>query len=146
MNFPYLVPSLLFLSILVTPALAQSPSDYSYRWPTEHTERAALVRNLVAEYSEPYGLSRSRQDFIISIINCENKELDPTLQSRIMQRDGTREESYGLAQIHLPSHPTITKEQATDPWYAIKFITTEVALGHENMWTCARMIQSRDDS
>jgi hypothetical protein len=32
------------------------------------------------------------------------------------------EESYGIAQIHLPSHPDITKEQALDPDFAIKWM------------------------
>jgi hypothetical protein len=103
------------------------------------------VKTLVANYAEPHGLSEARQAFIVSIIRCENRELEPSLQSRIIQKDGTREESYGLAQIHLPSHP-ITKEEATDPYFAIEFITNQVAAGRENMWTCARMLKERGPS
>lgn len=32
------------------------------------------------------------------------------------------EESYGLAQIHLPSHPHISKEQALNAYFAIDFM------------------------
>lgn len=114
-------------------------------WPTSIEERQQAVQTLVSHYAEPYKLSPARQAFIISVMRCENRELDPELQSRIIQKDGTREESYGLAQIHLPSHP-ISKAQATDPYYAIEFIVRNVAEGRENMWTCARMLKERGPS
>jgi hypothetical protein len=34
------------------------------------------------------------------------------------------EESYGLSQIHVPSHPHITPEQALDPYFALDFLVT----------------------
>ena len=37
-------------------------------------------------------------------------------------KNGKREQSFGISQIHLPSH-NITKEQALDPEYAIKFMS-----------------------
>lgn len=37
------------------------------------------------------------------------------------------EESYGIAQIHLPSHPNITKEQALNPEFSIQWMA--------NNWT-----------
>jgi hypothetical protein len=56
---------------------------------------------------------------------------------------GDYEQSYGLVQIHLPAHPHITKEQATDPEFAIDFLARNVAKGKANMWTCARTIAMR---
>lgn len=44
------------------------------------------------------------------------------VQSRIV-KNGVREPSFGVAQIHEPSHPTITREQALDPEFAIKFMS-----------------------
>jgi len=35
---------------------------------------------------------------------------------------GEREKSFGIAQIHLPDHTTVTKEQALDPLYSITFM------------------------
>lgn len=37
------------------------------------------------------------------------------------------EESYGIFQIHLPSHPTITKEQALDVDFAVKWASDNFA-------------------
>lgn len=77
---------------------------------------------------------------------CENKDLDPTLQSRIIDSRGIREESYGLVQIHLPSHPEINLEQATDPYFSIEYIVKELKAGHEKQWSCYRIIQGLDGS
>lgn len=91
---------------------------------------------------ELYG-GRENSAFIASIIRCEAGNLDPDIQSRHIQKDGTREQSFGLAQIHLPSHPSVSREMASDPEFAISFIVREVNAGHEDMWTCARIIKSR---
>ncbi len=37
--------------------------------------------------------------------------------------NGVREPSYGIAQIHEPSHPQVTREQALDPEFSIKFMS-----------------------
>jgi hypothetical protein len=44
------------------------------------------------------------------------------IQSNVV-KNGVREDSWGLAQIHLPSHPTVSKEQTLDPEFAIKFMS-----------------------
>lgn len=49
--------------------------------------------------------------------------------------------SFGLAQIHLPAHPDITKEQATNPDFAIDFLAKNLAAGKGSMWTCFNMMQ-----
>ena len=48
--------------------------------------------------------------------------------------------SFGLAQIHLPAHPNITKEQALDPKFAIEFITSEFQKGNQWKWTCYKKL------
>ncbi len=44
------------------------------------------------------------------------------IQSNIV-KNGERELSFGIAQIHLPSHPNITQEQTLDPEFSIKFMS-----------------------
>lgn len=66
---------------------------------------------------------------------------DPSIQSGYYYK-GIREESYGLAQINLPSHTNITKEQAKDPVFAIKFMASEFALGHCTQWTGWRILKN----
>ena len=52
--------------------------------------------------------------------------------------------SYGVAQIHLPSHQNkdewITKEQALDPKWAIDWTARQFSMKRQNMWTCYRLL------
>lgn len=45
-----------------------------------------------------------------------------SIQSGATYPDGTQEQSFGLAQIHLPSHPNITREQALNAYFAIDWM------------------------
>lgn len=56
--------------------------------------------------------------------------------------NGTATTSWGIAQIHLPAHPEITKEQALDPKFAINWTAKEMAAGRGYMWTCYRKLYS----
>lgn len=49
---------------------------------------------------------------------------------------GDREDSHGLVQIHLPAHPSITKEEATNPIFAANFLAKNVSQGNARIWTC----------
>lgn len=73
-------------------------------------------------------------------IKCESNA-STTRQSEHLDPTGPngREDSWGLVQIHLPSHPTITREQAIDPDFAIDFMAKHFAKGEavrDQMWTC----------
>lgn len=46
------------------------------------------------------------------------------------------ENSYGLVQINLKAHPTITRAEATDPTYAISYLADNLKEGNGDMWTC----------
>lgn len=48
---------------------------------------------------------------------------------------GDREQSYGLAQIHVPVHP-VTVEEANNPVFAINWLAEKVASGKAHIWTC----------
>lgn len=43
--------------------------------------------------------------------------------------------SAGLVQINLPSHPEITREQAMDPEFSLRFLASEIKDGREWQWT-----------
>jgi hypothetical protein len=53
---------------------------------------------------------------------------------------GDREESHGLVQIHLPAHPSISKEQATDPEFATDFLAKGLANGKATWWSCYKQV------
>ena len=92
------------------------------------------IRREVEEQANKYGVSVVE---MWDTIKCENPDLIPELQSLIVQ-DGVREDSWGLAQIHLPSHPDVTKQEAQDPKFAINFMAKNFASGDKWMWTCWR--------
>lgn len=70
--------------------------------------------------------------FAIRVAQCESS-LNPSAV-------GDHGQSYGMWQIHLPSHPDITKEQALDPEWSTKWAMEQMAAGRARIWTCARIL------
>lgn len=76
-------------------------------------------------------------------IKCEATDPDTRMVSTTIQSfhrtvSGEREPSFGVSQIHRPSHPSVTYEQAIDPQFAIEFMAKAFAAGEQRMWTCYR--------
>jgi hypothetical protein len=98
--------------------------------------------NIVCKYAKEYSVSATQ---IANIINCENRGWNPTLQSGLYYKkdrvnegvyEGQREESYGLAQIHLPAHKNISYSQATNPDFSIEYLAKSLSEGKGSQWTC----------
>lgn len=73
------------------------------------------VRSLISQHAtgtKAYQMERT--------LECESHFNN--IQSYIIT-DGVREPSFGIAQIHQPSHPQVTMEQALDPEFAVKFMS-----------------------
>lgn len=75
----------------------------------------------------------------LGIARCESKFR--SIQSEII-KNGIQEESYGIFQIHLPSHPTVTKEEALDPYFASEW-SAEKFKKTPQMWTCYRKLYDK---
>ncbi len=83
-----------------------------------------------------------------TVISCETAgTFDPLIQSRVRYKydnakwgvkAGEQEKSFGLAAIHLPDHPEVSKEQAVDASFAIDFLAKNLKVGKGSMWTCYR--------
>jgi len=103
----------------------------------EYTKQELI--NKVYQYSEIHNQDPIK---VKRTIDCENRDWDIDLQSLLTYKagnrwgfaEGTYEKSYGLAQIHLPDHPDITYEQATDPDFAINYMAEH--LGRDVTWSC----------
>lgn len=111
--------------LLVSSLLVPLPT-YSYALPTpldvtleslphESAETEANIRYL---FMRAYAAGKDPVP-MVKTIYCESQWYN--IQSGVIT-NGAQEESYGLAQIHLPSHPHITKEQALTPEFAIDFM------------------------
>ncbi len=108
------------------------------------TERQKVVYNLVDKYSKQYKTNSERMK---KTLECENKDFDPYLQSYVKANTfNGRELSFGLAQIHLPSHTDINIDQATDPEFSIEFMAKEFSKGHANLWSCYKKIYGSNSS
>ncbi len=104
-------------------SLAELPSTNKvWEWtPKEYTE---VLRQ--------YDIPENEVKIILEVLKCESNFVNE--QSRIIT-DGVREPSYGIAQIHLPSHPDVTKEQALDEEFSIHWTAKKWKQGFR-LWTC----------
>ena len=101
-----------------------------------HTERA---KRLTMHYGAKYKVSYKD---MYEVIKCETGgTFDPTIQSQVRYSftdpdrgivEGEREESYGIAQIHLKDNPDISIEQATDMDFSIRFMAEEFSKGNQS--------------
>lgn len=69
-----------------------------------------------AEVLRQYDISEKDIETILRVLKCESNFR--SIQSEII-KNGVREPSFGIAQIHLPSHPDVTEEQALDEEFSI---------------------------
>lgn len=97
----------------------------------------AEIESKIHLYADKYNVPFQK------IYNTVDKEtggtFNPTIQSKVIYNfsnpkkgivKGTQERSYGLAQIHLPDHPDISRSQAEDIDFALSFMAKEYSLGH----------------
>ena len=111
---------------VVTPTVAAvPPKPLSIQSSSSLDEKIDIV-------ATKYGVQPS---LMRSVIKCES-----SYRTDAIGDGGT---SFGLVQINLPSHPTITKAQAFDADFALDFLASNLAKGKGDMWTCYRMITSQ---
>jgi hypothetical protein len=70
-----------------------------------------------------------------AVVSCES--------SFVKDAVGDAGMSHGAVQIHLPSHPTVTKEQAHDPEFALNWMAERWQEGSEWMWSCYQIVKSK---
>ncbi len=96
------------------------------------------IYDIVASSSATYGY---KTEDVMKLISCETGgTFDTNLQSRVIQPYG-RELSFGLAQIHIPSHPSITVSQAKDPYFAVEFIGKHWSDRNQMWLICTKKLQ-----
>jgi len=118
----YLIYSILtigLLSISLHPKelIAEAiPEEVTFAYEENDKVPQFVIDGIIERYAtgtKAYQMKRT--------IWCES--FNNNVQSYVIDRRGNREESYGLVQIHLPSHPTVTKEQALDVEFAIRWMS-----------------------
>ena len=87
------------------------------------------TKEMVVKYAKYYGVSHVT---LSRIIDCESG-FNPNAI-------GDHGKSYGLVQIFLPSHPTISKANALDPEFAIAYLAKNVA-NKTDHWSCQTILK-----
>lgn len=87
------------------------------------------IEEMVRDTQRDYGLS----DSFYNTLKCESN-FDPAAV-------GDQGTSFGVAQIHLPAHKEITKEEALDPAFAINWAARMFAQGDATLWSCYTEMQ-----
>lgn len=98
------------------------------------------LQALVARYAAEFHV---RPGAMLDTLKCEAQQnpdgtYDPRAQSNF-QYHGARENSWGLAQIHLTAHTEVSKAQAQDPDFAVRYMAEQFAAGNARMWTCWKL-------
>lgn len=109
----------------------------------ETPEHYILKKDVEAKiefYGERWKLSKTMKKRMLKTILCENPPLNPKLQSGVIEKDGKREDSWGLSQINLPHWPEITKKQAQDPDFSINFMAQKFSEGKQKLWSCYKQL------
>ncbi|MFA7290121.1 MAG: hypothetical protein WC055_14690 [Melioribacteraceae bacterium] len=102
---------------------------------SETTDKELIPENIyqkVDYYAEKYHVSAS---VMHAVVKCES-EYQIDVQSKHIRPDGTREKSFGLSQIYLPSHPDVSYEEAIDPDFALEFMAEKFSKGKQGLWSC----------
>ncbi len=148
------------ISILVLTLFAQIPPKTPQAVEAQNTEEPALplppvqvaskdtsrdnLKKMLRDIAWRKGMSESTIEQIETTIQGGVSPLCPSGESNWNPNAvGDHGTSFGLAQIHLPAHPGITKEQALDPEFALNFITDQFIKGNEWMWTCWKVVYDK---
>ena len=148
-----LIPYVLSLSLVLVPLQITSSNFTQVEEKTQEVgivqqdpklssmsifERKEAVLKLVEHYSDKYNVS---SEVMMKVLTCENNQYDTNLQSyHKADTFNGRELSFGLSQIHLPSHPSVSIEQATDPHFSIEYMASEMSKGRASQWSCYKQI------
>ena len=119
----------IFIVVLLIVGFIPTKEHYLLAEPLVEAQKPT-INTLIDQYATLYDVSAITMH---KVIKCESGYNPKAI--------GDGGKSYGLVQIHLPSHPTITKEQAFDSEYAINFLAKNLDAGKGKLWTCYRLIK-----
>lgn len=142
----YITNILLSASLILVPVFNSSPVEI-YQVPVEIPLKTAelspklpqVKRLPITPTKEQLALINSKAEqynvsaeIMTKIISCESGFNENAL--------GDYGQSRGLVQIHKPSHPTITDEQAYDAEFSVNFLAEKLSQGQGSLWTCYKML------
>lgn len=114
--------------------------EQTVKEPSDEEIPSQELKSLIKHYSDKYKVSYYE---MYKIVECETAEtFDPTIQSNYYE-NGVREDSWGLAQINLPSWPDVKKSQAIDKDFALDFLASHLAKKEGYWWSCYKILKNK---
>jgi len=126
-----LITALCILGLLFTTLYTRSEVIITPN-PVIVKEETLSNQDLLWKIGKEKGLDQQTLIQIERVVNCESRWKINAI--------GDNGYSFGLVQIHLPSNPSITKEEALDPEFALNFITDKFIQKRQKMWTCYKLL------
>lgn len=117
----------LFLALISLGFITAPPALAGTISPLPYTIENAPV--IIEAYAVRYGIPSSS---LVATLRCESG-----FDANAVGDLGT---SFGVAQIHLPAHTDISKDEALNPFFAIDWAASQFALGKASMWSCYKNI------
>mgnify|MGYP001562057334 CR=1 FL=1 len=95
------------------------------------------IERMVKNAQQKYNLD----DSFYRTLRCESAGFK-NIQSQVQSATGPggKEDSWGVAQIYLPAHQTITRAEALNPHFAVEWAAEQFAAGKAYLWTCYRLL------
>lgn len=140
---------MLLLSLLLIPrtvAVQGSPSVRREEYHLIQSAHAEIEQKLqvykihrktdrdVIEYIHKY----FDEDDVAEAITTAKCESHLIPQQSMIIKNGVKENSWGVWQIHLSAHTNITKEQAMDIEWSTRWAAEQFRKGNKHIWTCYR--------
>lgn len=120
--------TLLAVAVAATNLLFSQPIIYTAP-PSEVVIIERTLEDKVGFYANKYNVS---SEVMLKVIDCESRGVETAV--------GDGGDSHGLVQIHLPSWPEITQEQAINPGFALDFMAKRFSEGRYSLWSCYRKL------
>jgi hypothetical protein len=112
-----------------TPKPIKDPKTGVSITPRVESKDSILMKNLIRGISKEMGYKKP--EWAIAIATCESG-LNP-------KAVGDKGKSWGMWQIHQPSHPTVG-QKAFDADWSTRWAIEQLKAGRDSMWTCARIL------
>ena len=125
-------PLIAVLGLLVSfvNASTTTPSESVYATTTPAVLVASTTFQKIDFYATKYGVDSITMN---KVVKCESGYHSDAI--------GDQGNSFGLVQIHLPSNPSIRKEQALDPDFSLDFLASRLLERKGYLWTCYRILK-----
>lgn len=116
-----------------------TPLNAEYE-PTVYQYTPEGIEDIARSMAQKHGID---EDIFVATMSGESMQFKWNKQSLIKANGPNgREDSWGVCQIHAPSHPTIEREWMLTPEWCLEWSAIQFKKGRANMWTVYRNLNT----